>query len=96
MLCSVRAAQLWQDGWVDDKESYEFKEGIRLRQTWTETVSYRVVAVVAGNSEAVTLKGLKADTQYQVTVAAVWGGKKYRSRPIVFRTLGTSILFTTT
>lgn len=49
--------------------------------------SYRVVAVVAGNSEAVTLSGLKADTQYQVTVAAVWAGKKYRSRPIVFRTL---------
>lgn len=51
-------------------------------------VSYRVVAVVAGNSEAVTLTGLKADTQYQLTVAAVWQGKKYRSRPIVFRTLG--------
>ncbi|XP_023313047.1 uncharacterized protein LOC108908517 [Anoplophora glabripennis] len=50
--------------------------------------SYRVVAVVAGNSDAVTLSGLKADTQYQVTVAAVWAGKKYRSRPIVFRTLG--------
>ncbi|XP_049823655.1 uncharacterized protein LOC109601405 isoform X2 [Aethina tumida] len=47
----------------------------------------RVVAVVAGNSDAVTLSGLKADTQYQVTVAAVWAGKKYRSRPIVFRTL---------
>lgn len=45
--------------------------------------------MVAGNSEAVTLSGLKADTQYQVTVAAVWAGKKYRSRPIVFRTLGT-------
>lgn len=51
-------------------------------------VSYRVVAVVAGNSDAVTLSGLKPDTQYQVTVAAVWAGKKYRSRPIVFRTLG--------
>ncbi|KAJ8920024.1 hypothetical protein NQ315_011674 [Exocentrus adspersus] len=47
----------------------------------------RVVAVVAGNSDAVTLSGLKADTQYQLTVAAVWAGKKYRSRPIVFRTL---------
>lgn len=52
--------------------------------------SYRVVAVVAGNSEAVTLSGLRPDTQYQVSVAAVWGGRKYRSRPIVFRTLGTS------
>lgn len=53
-----------------------------------QIVSYRVVAVVAGNSETVTLSGLKADTQYQLTVAAVWNGKKYRSRPIVFRTLG--------
>lgn len=53
-----------------------------------QCVSYRVVAIVAGNSEAVTLSGLKADTQYQLTVAAVWRGKKYRSRPIVFRTLG--------
>lgn len=50
--------------------------------------SYRVVAVVAGNSEAVTLYGLSPDTQYQLTVTAVWSGKKYRSRPIVFRTLG--------
>ena len=43
---------------------------------------------VAGNSDAVILSGLEADTQYQVTVAALWGGHKYRSRPIVFRTLG--------
>nr|XP_033325837.1 uncharacterized protein LOC117219502 isoform X8 [Megalopta genalis] len=49
--------------------------------------SYRVVAVVAGNSEAVTLSGLKADTQYQLTVTATKAGVKYRSRPIVFRTL---------
>lgn len=47
----------------------------------------RVVVVVAGNREAVTLGGLSPDTQYQLTVAAVWNGKKYRSRPIVFRTL---------
>ncbi|KAK5644847.1 hypothetical protein RI129_006147 [Pyrocoelia pectoralis] len=53
----------------------------------------RVVAVVAGNSEAVTLSGLKADTQYQLTVAAVWGGKRYRSRPIVFRTLDVPNIF---
>lgn len=51
-------------------------------------VSYRVVAVVAGNSEAVTLSGLRADTQYQLVVTAVRSGKKFRSRPIVFRTLG--------
>ncbi|KAJ2948963.1 hypothetical protein O0L34_g5900 [Tuta absoluta] len=50
--------------------------------------SYRVVLEVAGNSDAVILSGLEADTQYQVTVAALWGGHKYRSRPIVFRTLG--------
>lgn len=55
-----------------------------------EGVSYRVVAVVAGNSEAVTLSGLRADTQYQLVVTAVRAGKKYRSRPIVFRTLGES------
>uniref|UniRef100_A0A453YJL0 Uncharacterized protein n=1 Tax=Anopheles arabiensis TaxID=7173 RepID=A0A453YJL0_ANOAR len=47
----------------------------------------RVVVVVAGNRDAVTLGGLTPDTQYQLTVAAVWNGKKYRSRPIVFRTL---------
>lgn len=50
--------------------------------------SYRVVAVVAGNSEAVILGGLVPDTQYQLTVAAIWSGRKYRSRAIVFRTLG--------
>uniref|UniRef100_A0A182TKE7 Fibronectin type III domain-containing protein n=1 Tax=Anopheles melas TaxID=34690 RepID=A0A182TKE7_9DIPT len=43
--------------------------------------------MVAGNRDAVTLGGLTPDTQYQLTVAAVWNGKKYRSRPIVFRTL---------
>lgn len=43
---------------------------------------------MAGNSEAVTLFGLSPDTQYQLTVTAVWTGRKYRSRPIVFRTLG--------
>lgn len=51
-------------------------------------LSYRVVAFVSGNSEAVVLRGLLSDTQYQVTVTAIWSGKKYRSRPIQFRTLG--------
>jgi hypothetical protein len=51
-------------------------------------LSYRVVAVVAGNSEAVILGGLLPDTQYQLTVTATWSGRKYRSRTIVFRTLG--------
>lgn len=50
--------------------------------------SYRVVAVVSGKSEAVVLRGLISDTQYQVTVTAIWSGRKYRSRPIQFRTLG--------
>ncbi|XP_071446856.1 uncharacterized protein [Hetaerina americana] len=48
---------------------------------------YRVVAVVAGNTGAVTLEGLQADRQYQVSVAAVRAGRKFRSRPVVFRTL---------
>lgn len=50
--------------------------------------SYRVVAVVDGNSEAVILGGLIPDTQYQLTVAAIWSERKYRSRVIEFRTLG--------
>lgn len=51
-------------------------------------LSYRIIAVIAGNSEAVILHNLIPDTQYQVTVTANWGGKKFKSRPIVFRTLG--------
>ncbi|XP_046995648.1 uncharacterized protein LOC124607377 [Schistocerca americana] len=50
--------------------------------------SYRVVTVVAGNSRSVALDDLKADTQYQLTVTAVRSGRKFRSRAIVFRTLG--------
>lgn len=48
--------------------------------------SYRVVMVVAGNSDSVTLSSLKPNTQYQVTVTAVRGGRKFKSRPVVFRT----------
>lgn len=51
-------------------------------------LSYRVVAEVAAINEAVVLGGLIPDTQYQVTVAAIWDGRKHLSRPIVFRTLG--------
>lgn len=29
----------------------------------------------------------ETDTQYLLTVAAIWSGRKYRSRPIIFRTL---------
>ncbi|KAK0073936.1 hypothetical protein PV325_008980 [Microctonus aethiopoides] len=46
-----------------------------------------MVRLVAGNSDAITLTDLQADTQYQLVITAVRAGKKYRSRPIVFRTL---------
>ncbi|TGZ51118.1 Uncharacterized protein DBV15_11440 [Temnothorax longispinosus] len=75
---SVRVS--WSTSQVDQVEKYDV--------TYKPTdASYRVVAVVAGNSEAVTLSGLRADTQYQLVVTAVRAGKKFRSRPIVFRTL---------
>ncbi|XP_055371684.1 uncharacterized protein LOC129605778 isoform X4 [Condylostylus longicornis] len=47
----------------------------------------RVVKQVAGNSEAVILDRLSPSTQYSIGVTAIWLGKKYRSRQIVFRTL---------
>ncbi|XP_076282861.1 uncharacterized protein LOC143210125 isoform X7 [Lasioglossum baleicum] len=75
---SVRVS--WSTSQVEQVEKYDV--------TYKPTdASYRVVAVVAGNSEAITLSGLKADTQYQLTVTATRAGVKYRSRPIVFRTL---------
>lgn len=43
---------------------------------------------MAGNSEAVVLDRLQPNTQYQITVSAIWAGKKYRSRQVIFRTLG--------
>ncbi|XP_012216831.1 uncharacterized protein [Linepithema humile] len=74
---SVRVS--WSTSQVEQVEKYDV--------TYKPTDA-RVVAVVAGNSEAVTLSGLRADTQYQLVVTAVRAGKKFRSRPIVFRTLG--------
>ncbi|XP_020278601.1 uncharacterized protein LOC109852136 isoform X2 [Pseudomyrmex gracilis] len=74
---SVRVS--WSTSQIEPIEKYD----VTYRPT-----DARVVAVVAGNSEAVTLSGLQADTQYQLVVTAVRAGKKYRSRPIVFRTLG--------
>ncbi|XP_066995722.2 uncharacterized protein [Anabrus simplex] len=50
--------------------------------------SYRVVTLVAGNLRSVTLHNIAADTQYQVTVTATRDGRKYRSRPIVFKSQG--------
>lgn len=48
--------------------------------------SFRVISLVAGNSKSITLRDLLPDTQYQVTITAIVGGKKFRSRPIVFKT----------
>nr|CAD7431365.1 unnamed protein product [Timema monikensis] len=68
--------------------SLAHRQGIHTPDTQSSSqTSYKVVAVVAGNSEVVTLNNLLADTQYQVTVTAVRGGKKFRSGPIVFRTM---------
>ncbi|XP_029404776.2 uncharacterized protein LOC105222846 isoform X2 [Bactrocera dorsalis] len=47
----------------------------------------RVVQDVAGNSEAIILDRLSPSTQYSIAVTAIWLGKKYRSRQIIFRTL---------
>ena len=44
--------------------------------------------LVAGNSDAVNLEKLFPGTQYMLTVSAVWSGRKYRSRAIIFRTMG--------
>lgn len=46
------------------------------------------MAVVAGNSQAVVLGNLVPDTQYQLTVAAIFNGRRVKSRPVVFRTMG--------
>ncbi|XP_017875895.1 uncharacterized protein LOC108622495 isoform X2 [Ceratina calcarata] len=78
---SVRVS--WSTSQVEQVEKYD----VTYKPTDARKYNDRVVAVVAGNSEAVTLSGLRADTQYQLVVTAVRAGKKFRSRPIVFRTL---------
>ncbi|XP_076282858.1 uncharacterized protein LOC143210125 isoform X5 [Lasioglossum baleicum] len=80
---SVRVS--WSTSQVEQVEKYDVT--YKPTDARKHNDSYRVVAVVAGNSEAITLSGLKADTQYQLTVTATRAGVKYRSRPIVFRTL---------
>ncbi|XP_051156901.1 uncharacterized protein LOC127278959 isoform X3 [Leptopilina boulardi] len=80
---SVRVS--WSTSQVEKVEKYDVS--YKPTDARNNNSSYRVVAVVAGNSEAVTLSGLRADTQYQLVVTAVRGGKRYKSRPIVFRTL---------
>ncbi|KAM7345877.1 uncharacterized protein ACRADG_011971 isoform 2-T22 [Cochliomyia hominivorax] len=54
----------------------------------------RVVQDVAGNSEAIILDRLTPGTQYSIAVTAVWLGKKYRSRQVIFRTLDMPKAFT--
>ncbi|XP_043472044.1 uncharacterized protein LOC122504834 isoform X4 [Leptopilina heterotoma] len=80
---SVRVS--WSTSQVEKVEKYDVS--YKPTDARNNNSSYRVVAVVAGNSEAVTLSGLQADTQYQLVVTAVRGGKRFKSRPIVFRTL---------
>lgn len=49
---------------------------------------------VPGNSTSVVLGNLQPDTQYSLTVAAtVAGGRRSRSRPVVFKTMGKSQLY---
>ncbi|XP_046425279.1 uncharacterized protein LOC124304579 isoform X2 [Neodiprion virginianus] len=76
---SVRVS--WSMRQVDSVDKYD------VTYKPTDASQDRVVAIVAGNSEAVTLSGLRADTQYQLFVTAVRAGIRLRSRPIVFRTL---------
>lgn len=45
-----------------------------------------MVSLVAGNSKSITLRELQPDTEYQVTITAFVDGKKFKSRPKVFRT----------
>ncbi|KZC08108.1 Fibronectin type III domain-containing protein 5 [Dufourea novaeangliae] len=80
---SVRVS--WSTSQVEQVEKYDVT--YKPSDARKHNDSYRVVAEVAGNSEAVTLSGLRADTQYQLAVTAVRAGKKYKSRSIIFRTL---------
>lgn len=46
------------------------------------------MAAVAGHSQAVVLGNLLANTEYTLTVSAVYNGRKHKSRPIAFKTMG--------
>ncbi|XP_021917028.1 uncharacterized protein LOC110828533 isoform X3 [Zootermopsis nevadensis] len=65
---------------MDNVEKYD----VNYKPT---NASYRTSDVVAGNSNFITLRNLEPSTQYQVTVVAVKGGKRYRSRPTIFLTM---------
>lgn len=70
--------------WATTMDSVE-KYDVNYKPT---NASYRTSDVVAGNSNFITLRNLEPGTQYQVTVIAVKGGKRYRSRPTIFLTMG--------
>ncbi|KAE8739512.1 hypothetical protein FOCC_FOCC015008, partial [Frankliniella occidentalis] len=69
--------------WSTNMENVE-KYDVTYKPT---DASFKVVIVVAGNSESVVLDQLLPDTQYQMWVQAFRAGKRFRSRQIVFRTL---------
>ncbi|KAK3928581.1 Collagen alpha-1(XIV) chain [Frankliniella fusca] len=69
--------------WSTNMENVE-KYDVTYKPT---DASFKVVIVVAGNSESVVLDQLLPDTQYQMWVQAFRAGRRFRSRQIVFRTL---------
>uniref|UniRef100_A0A1A9X3X1 Fibronectin type III domain-containing protein n=1 Tax=Glossina brevipalpis TaxID=37001 RepID=A0A1A9X3X1_9MUSC len=72
---------------IPEKGILEWRSMI-LTRLWTLQISlWTIMQDVAGNSEAIILDRLSPGTQYSITVTAIWLGKKYRSRQIVFRTL---------
>ncbi|XP_022917945.1 uncharacterized protein [Onthophagus taurus] len=100
LYCAQIAVSMPVGAGVPENITLTFLTPTSLRVSWDTSVDHvdkydvsykptdaRVVAMVAGNSDAVTLSGLKPDTQYQLFVIAVWNGTRYRSRPIVFRTM---------
>lgn len=46
------------------------------------------MAVAAGHLQSVVLGNLLPDTQYQLSVAAIYNGRRHKSRQIVFKTMG--------
>ncbi|XP_050543570.1 uncharacterized protein LOC126906773 isoform X2 [Daktulosphaira vitifoliae] len=61
--------------------------GIEKYDVMYKPTNARVVAEIAVNSDSVTLGNLMPNTQYQVIVTAFKAGRRYRSRPVIFKTL---------
>ncbi|XP_016656820.1 uncharacterized protein LOC100569598 isoform X2 [Acyrthosiphon pisum] len=61
--------------------------GIEKYDVMYKPTNARVVAEIAVNSDSVTLGNLMPNTQYQVTVTAFKAGRRFRSRPVIFKTL---------